>query len=152
MKRCGTCGKTKPLNEFVDPSKSGCSICAPVKNPAYEHNPASAKRRRETALRHYYDNRDKKRKQVAKYQWDKKLKAIAVLGSVCQICGFDHPAALQFHHRDPSTKAFGITTKTLSTPKKFPWEVILEEIAKCDLLCGNCHAVSHSTFKVIGDE
>jgi hypothetical protein len=78
----------------------------------------------------------------------KKIEAVALLGGVCQACGEDHPATLQFHHRDPSTKLFGISTKVLATPKKFPWEVVVAEIEKCDLLCANCHAKHHCTWEL----
>jgi len=45
---------------------------------------------------------------------------------------------MQFDHREPSTKLFAITTShsmLMSRPK------LLEEIAKCDIVCGNCHAL-----------
>ena len=73
-----------------------------------------------------------------------KIRAINYLGGFCK-CGEDHPSALQFHHRDPSTKSFSITSKELSTPKKRPWDtVIVPELDKCDLLCSNCHFKHHS--------
>ena len=51
----------------------------------------------------------------------------------CTDCGETDPLVLEFDHlRD---KRFNIGTK-LAT---FPWEVILEEIAKCDVVCANCH-------------
>lgn len=56
----------------------------------------------------------------------------------CVDCGYDaHPAALDFDHRDPATKCFDISralsTRSLST--------LLEEVAKCDVRCANCHRV-----------
>jgi transposase len=61
---------------------------------------------------------------------------IAEAGGVCAICGFDkHPAALQFHHIDTGQKAFTIRdgdTRSL--------ERLRVEVAKCVLLCANCHA------------
>jgi hypothetical protein len=68
------------------------------------------------------------------------------LGGSCQVCGENHPAACQFHHRDPSTKLFNITTKILVLTKKYPWDMIEAELDKCDLLCGNCHAKHHSVL------
>jgi transposase-like protein len=57
-------------------------------------------------------------------------------GGACAICGFDqHPAALQFHHVDPSEKTFAVRdgeTRSL--------ERLRAEAAKCVLLCANCHA------------
>jgi transposase len=61
---------------------------------------------------------------------------IAEAGGACAICGLDaHPAALQFHHVDPSQKSFTIRngdTRSL--------ERMREEVRKCVLLCANCHA------------
>jgi transposase len=69
----------------------------------------------------------------------RKVKAILVseAGGSCQLCGYDrYPGALQFHHRDPSEKAFGLATqgvaRSLSRARA--------EVGKCILLCANCHA------------
>lgn len=57
--------------------------------------------------------------------------------SGCVECGFNaHPAALDFNHRNPLEKEF-----TLSKEIWHPWEVIEVEIAKCDILCANCHRI-----------
>jgi hypothetical protein len=103
----------------------------------------------ETRKTYYQNNREARKAQVAEYQMLKKIKAVSVLGGKCFRCGEDHPAALQFHHRDPSTKLFNITTKQLASPKKFPWDtVILPEIEKCDLLCANCHFKHHCVWSL----
>jgi HNH endonuclease len=55
----------------------------------------------------------------------------------CLRCGFsENPVALQFHHRDPALKSF-----ELSKSKNKTLEILKEEIAKCDVLCANCHAI-----------
>ena len=70
-----------------------------------------------------------------------KLKGIEFLGGKCIRCGYDkHPAALEFHHKNPQEKEFAIGS---FANKK--WEVIQEEILKCELLCSNCHRIEHST-------
>jgi len=54
----------------------------------------------------------------------------------CAQCGFDsHPAALDFNHTH-GTKSFGIG----NDPKR-KWSDILAEIAKCEVLCANCHRI-----------
>jgi len=57
-------------------------------------------------------------------------------GGRCLICGYDrNPAALQFHHVDPTTKSFTLRngdTRSLARMRA--------EAAKCVLLCANCHA------------
>lgn len=144
-KRCNTCGKYKPIEEF---NGNSCLICRPVDNPpAYASNPRRMAQVKRRASEHYYANRETKRKQVSEYQMRKKIEAVNLLGGKCFRCPEEHPACLQFHHRDPTTKLFNITTKILATPKKYPWETaILPEIEKCDLLCANCHAKSHSVW------
>lgn len=58
----------------------------------------------------------------------------------CAECGFnENPAALQFHHRDPATKKAPVTTIAANGS----WAAMEEEIAKCDVLCANCHAIHH---------
>jgi hypothetical protein len=58
----------------------------------------------------------------------------------CCRCGYnEHPAALDFHHRDPSTKKFNISNSLSSRN----WNKILEEVDKCDILCANCHRIEH---------
>ena len=62
---------------------------------------------------------------------------MAEAGGRCQLCGYDrHPAALQFHHVDPSTKGFALGASGLTRAL----EVMRREAAKCLLLCSNCHA------------
>ena len=58
-------------------------------------------------------------------------------GGKCVDCGVAYPAfVMQFDHRDPTTKAFGIggTRQTHSLVAK------RLEAEKCDLVCANCHA------------
>lgn len=62
---------------------------------------------------------------------------VAEAGGKCVLCGYSrHSAALQFHHRDPSTKAFGLGVRGITRSLAR----LREEALKCDLLCANCHA------------
>lgn len=55
----------------------------------------------------------------------------------CARCGKRYPSyVMDFHHRDPSSKAFSIGRNF-----KASLERLLEEIAKCDVLCANCHRI-----------
>jgi len=111
------------------------------------HHEVITQRKRDRAKAMYESDPEYKTKRkiyVQEYQVKNKIRAINYLGGACK-CGEDHPSALQFHHRDPSTKSFSITSKELSTPKKRPWDtVIIPELDKCDLLCSNCHFKHHS--------
>jgi Homeodomain-like domain-containing protein len=58
-------------------------------------------------------------------------------GGRCRICGFDgHPAALEFHHLDPSQKNFTLSRGGVTRSI----EELRVEARKCVLLCANCHA------------
>jgi 5-methylcytosine-specific restriction endonuclease McrA len=62
---------------------------------------------------------------------------VAEAGGHCLVCGYDRcVGALQFHHLDPSQKLFAIAgqgaARSLTRAR--------EEVAKCVLLCSNCHA------------
>lgn len=64
----------------------------------------------------------------------------------CISCPEDHPATLQFHHRNPDDKSFEIAG---AVSRGVSWGIILEEIKKCDVLCANCHAKLHWHLKEI---
>ena len=57
---------------------------------------------------------------------------IEKLGGKCVECGCTE--ALEFDHIDPSTKSFNIAAGYTK-----PKEVLLAEVAKCQLLCNKCH-------------
>ena len=61
----------------------------------------------------------------------------------CLTCGENHPATLDFHHRDSSTKKYTISSMPGRGHRP---ERILEEIAKCDVLCANCHRKLHASM------
>ena len=93
--------------------------------------------------RDYYQ-RHKIERQAANYgrrtklfQYLQQVKANAS----CVYCGENHPATLQFHHRDPSQKEFNIgefVTRQLGGMEK-----LKKEIEKCDIVCANCHLKYH---------
>jgi hypothetical protein len=62
-------------------------------------------------------------------------------GLKCERCSENHPACLQFHHKDPSKKVLGIRQAV-----KRNWSVkrIQAEILKCEVLCANCHVKEHN--------
>lgn len=49
-------------------------------------------------------------------------------------------AALDFHHLNERTKAFGLSQDGLSRS----WEKTKNELRKCILICANCHRELHS--------
>ncbi len=71
----------------------------------------------------------------------KRIKKILVdeLGGKCSVCGYDkHIEVLQFHHKDPSMKKFGLGSSWNQSLK-----TLREESKKCIVLCANCHIEEH---------
>ena len=78
----------------------------------------------------------------------RRIKQILVeeAGGCCAACGYDKmPAALHFHHLDPSTKEFGLSSRGLTRSL----DRAREEANKCVLLCGNCHAEVEGGVRVL---
>ena len=57
----------------------------------------------------------------------------------CIKCGFNHTAALDFHHVDPSNKT-GSVNKLITDGR---YKAAMEEVKKCVVLCANCHRIHH---------
>jgi hypothetical protein len=69
----------------------------------------------------------------------RKVKQILVeeAGGRCVLCGYSQCLdALEFHHRDPKKKEFGVAARGITRSI----EAVRAEAAKCVLLCSNCHA------------
>jgi hypothetical protein len=78
----------------------------------------------------------------------RKVKAILVeeAGGRCALCGYDRcVGALAFHHLNPQQKSFGLAegglARSLAKSR--------EEVAKCVLLCANCHAEIEAGLAVL---
>jgi hypothetical protein len=63
----------------------------------------------------------------------------------CECCGFkaEHPCQLDLDHIDPSTKTYKGAHKAYDAG--WSWERVEEEIAKCTVLCKNCHSLRTHT-------
>jgi Homeodomain-like domain len=67
-------------------------------------------------------------------------------GGACRLCGYDRfPAALQFHHVDPTQKSFSLSHRGVT----IALDAARAEAAKCVLLCANCHAEVEGGFAVV---
>jgi hypothetical protein len=56
----------------------------------------------------------------------------------CTDCGQRFPScAMDFDHRDGSDKLANVS----SALKRWSWPRLLAEIAKCDIICANCHRI-----------
>lgn len=90
---------------------------------------------------------------VSKKQYEKnklkftirKLYLIKLKGGKCKLCGYnDNISCLLFHHK--FDKSFSLDSSKLIIK---PWDDILKEAEKCDLLCHNCHNELHNPEREI---
>jgi len=126
-KVCNTCGVERPVKEFA-------------LHVGGRHTPGSTRAK----CQHCDNARIRIRNRARTEAW--KIQS----GGKCTRCGYDRcPAALDFHHRDPATKVFQIAEKLAQCdPTSYHTrtaQMVRAEIAKCDLVCSNCHREIHST-------
>ena len=134
MKRCPRCGETKPYSEFHrsrrrrDGLQSICKSCrAVIDHERYERRCGGTRGRRQLWERGRRD-------------WLLGLKA----GRPCTDCArFFPPQVLQWDHLPGHPKLGDIST--LNTLSRLE---VLAEVAKCELVCANCHAIR--TFERAG--
>ena len=132
-KLCPTCKVERPTDQFHKNKKrkdglaSWCKPCSKVwrdknKDVLYKHS----------------------RKQDS-YAPKHKQTLVEMKGGACIDCGHKskHYCVYDFHHRDPATKKFAVSTMLTKTGAGIS-QAILDEVEKCDLLCANCHRIRHS--------
>lgn len=77
---------------------------------------------------------------VQRRRYELKENAVEYLGGKCCKCGYDKCiGALDFHHKDPSEKDFGVGASGYTRS----WEKVKQELDKCILVCANCHRELH---------
>lgn len=73
---------------------------------------------------------------MALYAAKKRDYVWSVKSAPCLDCGgVFHPSVMDFDHRPGEEKKFGMAHGTFS----YGWEALKAEIAKCDVVCSNCH-------------
>ena len=123
-----------------------CSVCT----VQYRHHGAKdswcplCKKAKDKAYRLSLSDEEKERKKGVERTRRLKLKQSVVdylKEHPCVECGKRNPIVLQFDHIDPSTKVMAVSALVArgASPKK-----VFAEIAKCEVRCGNCHAVKTS--------
>lgn len=71
---------------------------------------------------------------------ENKQKAVDYKGGCCKRCGIVSTCLdiYDFHHVNPNEKEDSLNRLMNSS-----WEYIVTELDKCDLLCSNCHKITH---------
>jgi hypothetical protein len=86
-------------------------------------------------VRYTRPSADKKMSMIHQYQLDRG----------CADCGYrEHPAALEFDHRPGEEKLFNIGEQMGNRSMDVLWA----EIAKCDVVCSNCHNIRTHTRRI----
>ena len=168
-KVCTRCQVEKPFSEFhkdknrKDGHHYTCRVCCAASNKVmYWKDPEKTRaRNRATYAANIEINRNKDRKyrvknrnKINKYERkrykQKQNEGTLIIGwlklkyqgTPCMDCnGVFHWCAMDFDHRPEETKSFGIgswSTRNVTTTRLAELE---KEIAKCDIVCSNCHRV-----------
>lgn len=142
MKICKKCGDEKIEDDFYETSyvrKDGtkaryhkCKSCQ-IK--------ASAKQRTGPQRDAYLAYQQKYHKVYDRTTRLERLKTMdALKAKPCGDCGQSFPPeCMDFDHKDPKKKLFTISNAVVARAK--PWDEIMAEIAKCRLICSNCHRI-----------
>lgn len=116
MKRkCKVCGQTKNLEAFAN-----AGVVKGVKYYRHKCIPcySKSKQPRKDKIREWYR------------EYKKQLS--------CEKCGISDWRVLEFDHRDRKNKTFAIGN---ISGRGYGKETVLKEIAKCRVLCANCHRI-----------
>lgn len=127
---CCTCKKDQPLTEFRWKNKT----------KGIRHHQCK------TCLKRFQDSwyqRNKKR-HIANVSQRRREGKAKIRGYIleylkshpCSNCGETDPIVLEFHHRNGEEKRANIGE---IYGVGFSWKIVEKEIAKCDVLCANCH-------------
>jgi hypothetical protein len=176
-KICCKCKEEKPLSEYYfrkdgpnGPMKHryNCKVCHSAEEKKRREQPEIKERARVRAQKWYAENKEYAREKQKEYQ--RKHPEVARRANVkyrannqlvidwliekygnnpCEECGHWFPwCAMDFDHRPDEGKEFGLGTvgHSKATPERLA--KVEKEIAKCDLVCSNCHRIrTHITRK-----
>ncbi len=89
-------------------------------------------------------NRPQRMEYKKLYHRKRKVKLVQLKGGKCEDCKVEYngknACIFHFHHRDQSQKEFALGNQVVNKS----WQRLIDELAKCDMLCANCHEMRHS--------
>ena len=134
---CLECNIEKKMSEFSWKKKpktrqARCKLCYRKKRNEWYRTHKSAEVK--TIKAYIY----KRRKEIKK--WFDNYKST----TSCSKCPENRIQVLQFHHLDPSQKDINLS---LASRNGWSIERIQKEIAKCSILCANCHIMEHHRLR-----
>lgn len=171
MKRCPKCGEAKPLSGFnVDNRKksgvqSRCRPCQTADKQDYRRRNPMTPEQKQREYEAHIRYRDRNREMLRQKDRDRSLndetyRKIRLRGNQrslekrhersrcfseaksergCFFCGERESCALDLHHVNPEEKDFPVGNMFGSKN----WTRVIEEAAKCVVLCANCHRKHH---------
>lgn len=139
MKKCQQCGQGFPLRLTLNGKRHNlqrrryCLECSPFGS-------GNRKKLGQDPAKRYVKKSEKHIRWQRKARHQRKKTLLQLLGGRCSVCGYNKcMGALDFHHRDPSTKSFNLASNGLLGK----WDIVVAEAQKCIILCRNCHAELH---------
>lgn len=162
MKKCTSCGQTKPNSDFYNKKRSKTRKDGTIHHWVGLYAKCKKCHDRITASTRdkykdwYQEYRNKNKEKISvktkawyvsvKTEWWKIISTFVELK--CQRCGYNnHSAAFDFHHTDPSKKESTIHQLVNGPrPNEDNIKVLEEELSKCILLCSNCHREEHARY------
>lgn len=139
----------------------------PEKQKAYDKARYEKNKDREKERRKAWYEKNKDHKRACTKAWSEKNKDIKkalnkaryeanrkyinkIKGNPCSRCGgIFTPSAMEFHHIDPETKANKDNKSGSAINPSWSRKKIDEEIAKCILVCANCHRTIHASVEEV---
>jgi hypothetical protein len=121
-----------------------------VSNPRFTPGSPEHDLYKDKQRKYYYDNADVQRGKAAErmrrrrernQQWVLNYMS----GKSCEMCGVSDSRVLTFDHRDDTDKYANVSNMVT---RGLPWGKLVEEVAKCRILCHNCHMIR--TFEHMG--
>ena len=141
METCKNGHELSPDNVYQYSSGgTGCLTC---------RRSYSAKQRRQPEWKAKAQARSKAWRKVnyqakVKFRVQEIRQRLLAVRTQCSKCGETHPGCLDFHHRIPEEKSFALIASQMGNRS---WKTIETEIAKCDVLCSNCHRKLHHDMR-----
>lgn len=132
-------------NTYISPKsqKRSCKLCASNRNKQEWRKDVDASRKAARLHMAKWRKANKKRDnqnwtelRKLKNAWIEQYKS----EQQCSRCPENDPVCLDFHHRDPQQKEMTISLAIA----RASLERIKMEVAKCDILCANCHRKLHA--------
>jgi len=126
-RRCGRCGQVKPIEQFAwRRIKRGQrdNMCRPCRSEyGKEHYAANRQ--------HYIDAEARRKHAKAEERMGFLIEFFR--SHPCTDCGEGDPLVLEFDHVGEKSFDVGKGIRDRS------WQSVLDEIAKCEVVCANCH-------------